>query len=331
MNNQKTRDVRQIIHLPPRATAVTIAEAERIVNSRVRLNFGIPEIDKIMVPAIAGNMIGFLALTSQGKTTSMIRLLKYWGEVLRQMNPSKPALVVYCTWETSVEEFMLVASAGESGQSLEDIGRGIAAINQIKVALANMLGDNIVVLGVSRDEQTNFVPTLGDIAEALKILAQDYEIAVVAFDYLQRIPDMGRTKDRRLVVAENVQCIKDLAMGMNFIAAVAIQAHRRVYDYEGLQLPTTMDCNEAADIEHALDKLFGFTLPARYMDLKTAFEVNDLEYTIKSDTLVMALLKQRFGPCDRSHVWVLKADMAKANYSLAQGQIPTGDVNEDRF
>lgn len=325
----KQKDLNSIIHLPPRATAVTIEEAERRNNARVKLDFGIPEVDKVLVPCIKGDMIGFVALTSQGKTTNMIRLLKYWGGCLRQLNPVKPPLIVYCTWETSVEEFMLVASAGESGQSLESIGRGTADIGRIKMALANMLGTNIVVLGVSRGEEGSFVPTLGDIAEALKILKEGYEVAVVAFDYLQRIPDLSRGKDRRLIVAENAQAIKDMAMEMGFIASVGIQANRRVYGYPGLQLPTTMDSNESADIEHIIDKMLGFTLPARYLDLGTAFQVNRLEYKVDLDTMVMALLKQRFGPCNRSHVWVLKTDMATADCTLAVGQIPTEEPDED--
>lgn len=327
----KTKDINSIIHLPPRATTLTIAEAERRINAHIRLNFGIPEVDKVMIPAIRGDMIGFVALTSQGKTTTMIRLLKYWGEELRKTNPSKPPLVIYVTWETTVEEFMLVASAGMSGQSLEDIGRGIADIGKIKLALANMLGNNIVVLGVSRDEEDSFVPTLGEALEAIRILKQSYDVAVVAFDYLQRIPDLNRRQDRRLIVAENAAIIKDYAASMKFVAAVAIQANRRVYGYPGLQMPTKLDCDESAAIEHTLDKLFGFTLPPHYMDLGTQFQVNDLEYTVNPNTMVMALLKQRFGPCNRSHVWVLDADMARASYILAQGSLVVEGEKDDRF
>lgn len=328
-------DPNDFLFLPPRATTATVQEVENRANNPYKLIWGIPEIDARMIPAVKGDFISFLARQGMGKTTTMITLARNWAKQCRLMNPKKPPLVVYCTWETTVEEFIAVATAGDSGQTLEAIGRGQADIRAIKNALVKMLGDNVAVVGRSATQSRMtgtgqaMMPTIADVGQVLLHLRKaDFDIAAVFFDYLQAAPGVKYDfdRDRTSLVTESAFMIKDLAMNLGFVAGVGVQADRRVDNYEGLKFPRPSDAQWASAIEQVTDKMFALTIPSKYLSIGQSVELKGWRYSILPSTLGVSMAKQRFGPYGKDDIWLLDADFSTATFKPH----PTlGEVSSD--
>lgn len=324
---QQPNNPLDFVFLPPRATVVTVEEVERRTHNPYQFTWGIPEIDKRMIPPVAGDMISILARQGMGKTTTMISLARRWAEQCRKMNPTKPPLIAFCTWETTVEEFVSVATAHDSGQTLEMIGRGQADLGRIKGALVKMLGNNLVIIGRSASQRRikgtaseldrALMPTLPDVNQAFAMLLdQGFEIAAAFFDYLQAIPDKKRNfdRDRTPLITENTFMVKEMAVAQGFVATVGVQSDRRVDKYEGLRLPQPSDSQWASAIEQTTDKLFSQTIPAKYTPVGDEIHLNGWRYPCAEKSLAVQMVKQRFGPYAQEDIWMVEADFATATY-----------------
>lgn len=310
------------IYKPPRATSITLQEVKRRASSPYHLDFGIPAVDNRIIPPVPGDTIGILGRPGHAKTTTMIALSKRWSKLVRAKKDSmgRSPLTVYATWETSVEEFMAVYTAAESGQSLESIGRGTADIGRIENALVGALGNNVIVVGHSRSEvgegrtSKDYQPRVGDLDLALRSLREEgFEIAALFVDYLQKIPH-HKYDDSQVTarVNDNLEWLKSIALSHKTCVVMGVQADRRVDSYAGLKLPLDYDAQHTSRIEQDCDKLWSITLPARYLDPGKVVEVNGWNYSITPSTLAFRSIKQRFGPNDASDVWLLDLNLAKA-------------------
>lgn len=302
------------IHLPPRATAVSVAEYERRMGRPQHLTWGIPEVDNRVVPYAPGDMITILGRPGMGKTSVMIHQISRFADIVNRvdMGIERP-IFMYATWETMVEEFMAVFSASKSGYNLEDIGRGRADINKIKHAMVSMMGSSVAIFGRSMEDARSRlpVPTLSDYRDAIYMLQDEGYTVVGSFlDYLQRIPSekgsgKGWQEDRSGRVSENVEEIKDIGMTTGVWNVVGVQAKREVDDYGGLKFPSMQDGQWTSSIEQATDKSFSVTMPAKYLDLGTEVKLKGLIYEVGDQTLGLKMLKQRFGGATEDDVWLI--------------------------
>ena len=327
-----TIDPKDYLFLPPRAIQVANTEFERRLNNISPLTFGVPVIDTRFVPLLDGDLTGFLARPSMGKTYDMMMLANHHALMLASLYPDDPPLVIYATWETTVEEFIGVFSSKHTGYTLSDIGRGTANLTTLKHGLVKLMGTNFAVFGKSVTLAHAGVrmpsPSVMDLALAIRSLQDDgHKVAVVFMDYLQRIPDQQRVYTMDGVqsrVSGNLESIKeDLCMVLGLPVVVGIQAARQVDKYPGIKLPLMDDGQWTSNIEQTCDKLMSITRPGVYQQPGYQFIVNGKIYVVTNTTKVIRMIKQRFESAQNTDIWVLQYDPVQIAVTEQQ---PTGDA-----
>lgn len=334
MNNDISapkRDVHNLMFPPDRAVRATMAEVNRRSSLVSELNWGIPEIDQHVNPLLPGDVMILLGRPGMGKTISAIYLSKYWANNVRKnIVGGKPQVVVYFTVETMVEQFMMVYTTAESGQSLASIGRGTADNGRVQTALVNTIGKNFIIVGKSQElegSEASLHPSMYDLGNVLKELRdQGFSVASVIVDYIQFVGDRNNhfpAGDKRMgIIEDNLAMTKTLGLEHKTSFVVCAQAGRQVDEYGGVKFPRLDDGQWTSLLEQAGDKIFSVTLPGKYMEEGQRVKVNGIEYAIQPDTLGLKMLKQRFGACNSSHVWFINANLAAATMEIQQ---PAGE------
>lgn len=329
------KDIHELMYNPPRAVTATMNEVERRSRLVSELTWGIPEIDTKFNPVLPGEVMVKIARPGMGKTISSIYLTKHWSKAVRKnIVNGKPQVVVYFTVETMIEQFMMVYTSGDSGQTVSNIGRGKADKGKIQMALAKTMGENLFIVGQSQETEATggvYFPSMLDLDRALtEIRSQGYQIASVFVDYIQQVGDSHNRfptgKERTAVVEENVALCKALANKHKTGFVVDAQAGRQVDDYGGIRFPLLDDAQHASLIEQAADKVFSITLPAKYIEEGTNIAINGFLYEVKPSTMGLKMVKQRFGECTKSDVWILDVDLGKAEMKI---QATNGEDSED--
>lgn len=274
-------------HTPARAARVAAQEFKKRSETDIHIEWDLPKLDDYLIPMIPGDLVSILGRPGHGKTSALIHLARTVALRLKDQE----GLVVYATWETLVEEFIGVLTSGESGQSLEDIGRGVADLGRVNDAMVKVVGSRIAVVGRSRESPSDRFHTLQDLDSILKELTG---VRLVLIDYLQRIPGL-RGQDRAERVRENLEMINDMALTRLVPIALAVQSRRDVDEYSGLRLPGLNDGAWAANIEQTSDKVFGVTRPCLYMDEGRKIKREGIIYEVGPATFCLKVLKQRWG------------------------------------
>lgn len=314
--NQKKPTVnnhREYIYNPSRAITSSLKEYEHRQKSNY-LDWGIPEIDDRVIPPLPGDLITIQGRPGMGKSMACIYLARRFANQIRNNVSDNKTIIVYATWETRVEEFMAIYSSKFTNYSLEDIGRGKANLKNIEKAfISDVIKDNIFVFGQSMENHRKpDPPNLVELDLALGDLIEDgYTIAALIVDYLQLIPHVDFSG--KLVygglehygIGVNLQRCKRIGVKYGTPTFVAVQSRRDVDDYDGIKLPSMRDGYGASQIEKDSDKMFSITIPSKYLEVGTEFNVNDLIYEVQKETFIMKMTKQRFGPQDISDKWVL--------------------------
>ena len=304
----------QYLYPPTRAITVSLTEYQERKDNPSVLSWGMEELDTRIVPAIPGDMTSILGRPGHGKSISMLYLATHHARQLTGVTRTdgKTPVIVYATWETLVEEFIGIISAPFSGYTLEDIGRGNVDMRKMKSALVQVVGSNIVVFGRSKANRALATPpTLFDLDNALFLL-EDMGFAVVEVhvDYLQRIPTLDyRGKvvygNKVEAVSENTDMLKNMFIRHACAGVVGIQAGRDVDKVNGVRIPSLSDAQWSSVVEQTSDKVFGLTMPAKYIPLGSRIAVNGWEYLVQEDTFIVRMLKQRFAHSTANDYWVL--------------------------
>lgn len=329
---------KSLIHFIPRAATITMEAARRKQGVKSSLNWGIPEVDARVDGALPGDVLTFIGRPGMCKTTGLIHLARHW---MKELNTAalpvtdRPPLVLFFTLEVHIEDFMTALAAGDSGQSVRDVGKGIADLGKLEAAFIHMFGLNICIAGHAEEDYGNadfkradFFPSIYDLNEIIiELREQGYYVAGVFIDYLQYLGDeknMPVTEGRTEAVGLNMMMCKALAMRHRTVFAVAVQARREVDGYAGLKLPKITDGQYSSAIEQSSNKVFGLTMPGKYLDIGEVFELNKLDYEVTDKTLVLQTLKQRNGFATSSDIFVLEVDLPTATLCAA---VPVGASN----
>lgn len=283
----KEMDLRYF-HEPSRSGRTTLEDIQNRITS-YKVSWGTPKTNDALVPIAPGDLISVLARPGMGKTTLLLSIAKQANEAL--MASGNSGYIVYATWETLVSEFVALRLSGSTGYTLEDIGRGRADISVMRKAVAESINDRIAVVGRSTHGK---IPGLSDVKSSLTYLQREGKPCVLLLiDYLQRIPASHHRMDRQQQVTENLELLKDIALEMRMPIMVAAQASRSVDSYGGIKMPTMGDSQWSSSIEQTSDKVLALSVPFRHMG-PAIVEDGDYRYEVKSNTMVMKVLKQRW-------------------------------------
>ena len=300
MTAKEIPELTAFLHTPARSVSLAMVEFKRRQDSLHRLDWGVPTMDKYLIPMMDGELVSLLARPGHTKTSTMIHLAKRGTaacHALADQGAGFDRCVVFATWETTVEEFIGLLSAQESGQTLEDIARGRADLEKIMdVAVAN-IGNRIYVIGKSSNKPVYQPITLQTIFHLLQYLREQGKRPIlIALDYLQRIPASTPGMRKMEAVEDNVHRAKDLGLTFGCPTIMGVQAARTVDEQSGLQMPSMSDAQWSSAIEQDSDKLIGLTRPGTYLEDDVVLEdYLGNAYNVTDNMLAMRVLKQRWG------------------------------------
>lgn len=316
-----------LIYLPPRAATVTLDAAKRNKQYKSPLFWGIPEIDRRGNPPVPGDVVSLLGRPGMAKTATAIYLTHQWTEALRKAYPPDAVpVIVFFTLEVKVQDFLAAYVARDSGQSVADVATGVADIGKLQMALVKNLGNNLVVVGhADRDgfdqDMDGLFPSMKDLRYILAELTQQgYTIGAVVIDFLQYIGDddnLPVSEKKGSEVTKNFMMCKALAMAFKTVVLVCVQANRRVDGYDGLKYPTMSDCEWSGAIEQVSNKVYSFTMPAKYMDLGDIVVCNGFKYEITDNLLAVRKLKEKYARCDKRDFYMLEINPMTSEFCTA--------------
>jgi len=286
-------DYRTLVHSPNDLAAEYVEWAERI-QTEDGIRFGVPAIDKMVIPMRAGDLVSFVARPGHGKTSLLAYFAREQARRIQARNGGSPEVVVYVTWEQSAEELeAFFAADGQS--SVSDIAWGRADLEAIRRYAVKRAGVPIWVIGhgIGRAGQKTPRMTPDVVLGAIETMREDYGVkpALMLFDYMQLIP-VDNYRDRVQQVTEVPHRIKELALRIGAPALVGVQASRDV-DNRTEKIPEMRDAQWASSIEQTCDKVFGLWRPYQTEEEGKTIELGADRFTVNEHLLIVRMLKQR--------------------------------------
>lgn len=303
MKKPTLEEIRRLVHTPADMGVAFVQWAERI-QAAEGIPFGIPALDKRVIPMRPGDMVGFVARPGNGKSSMMAYLARREAARIVKNGKQHEEAVVYATWETSVEELESMIQADDRCSS-SDIAWGRVDLDIVrgKAVKRAVLPIWAFGHGMSRAGQKMARMTPEIVLDAVESMQQDFGVkpTLMLFDYLQLIP-VSNARDRVQQVTEAPIRIKEVALRIGVPAVIGIQAGRSV-DQKRVKIPEMADCQWGSAIEQAADKLFALWKPSTSQAPGSLVEVEGETYTVDDNLLIMRMLKQR-GERGR-HTWAL--------------------------
>lgn len=297
---QDIPNYRDFVHSPSRSVSHALQEFKRRQNANYRLTWGVKNIDEYLIPMMDGDLISLLARPGHAKTSTLIHLARRGSQAcheLAEQGTGYDKIVVYATWETTIEEFIGLLTANESGQTLEDIARGRADLEKIRDVAVGNIGNRIYIIGKSSKKPSHTPITLDVVDYILRDLAEEGKHPLmVCADYLQKIP-AARSMPKNERVEMNVGLLKDLGLNHGCPVGVAVQASREADDQNDLRLPTMSMAQWASAIEQDSDKIISQTRPIMYMQEGSEItqSENGSTVVVTENLMVYRVIKQRWG------------------------------------
>lgn len=297
-----------LVNTPAELSAQYAAWYKGVLNNP-GVPWGIPVVDKVVIPMRPGDLVGLVARPGHGKSSLMAYLAR--AEALRilkrkEANPESREVVVYVTWESSAEEIEnFFMSDGEFSAS--DLAWGRVPYEVVMRKLVKRAAFPLWIIGhsVQRAGQPTPRMTLTAVLECIEYMERDFNVkpTLLLFDYLQLIPVQG-AHNRVDQVLEAPPLIKELAMRVGVPAVCGVQAAREVDNLKA-KIPQPHHCQWGSSIEQAADKLFGLWRPWRTEPPgQEPIEIMPGKFApITPELLVMQMTKQRGD--EGRHTWGL--------------------------
>jgi len=285
--------IRGLVHTPAELVSEFVAWAERN-QSDPGIQFGIPSVDKRVIPMRAGELVSFIARPGHGKTSMLAYLARSVGKRL-MATPDDNRVVVYVTWEQSSEELTSFFLADDT-HSVSDVAWGRVDLDTIRAQAIKGVHLPVWVIGhgIGRAGEFHIPRMTPDVVlRAIETMEQDHgrKPALMLFDYLQLIP-VDQARDRIQQVTEVPILVKELALRVGAPAVVGVQARREVDDRAD-KLPELRDAQWASSIEQTSDKVFGLWRPVLTEKESQFIELGERRVKVTETLLLLRMLKQR--------------------------------------
>lgn len=294
-----SKDLGRNVYSPGRAVDTTLGLVEdRMKNPIVGIKPMLPGLGDKLDPWMSGDLIGFLAFTSNGKSSVAQYVVNQHGHVLEAIYKKQPDynhIAVYLSWEQPIEQMIGIDLSRASQLKISDILYGKITdnqLNQLKGHGAKRKTLPIWLIGHSiSDKRDRPMLSMPQVTETLMWIEEECHMTIdlVVLDYLQRI---RRTKaDMR----EGYMDICDQARTMAIKSPVLLlsQAKREVYGRKW-PMPMLDDAQETSNYEQSCTHMFGFWMPCQNKIEKV--KVNGKEIMVDDHLLLMETLKQTLGP-----------------------------------
>ena len=340
MQKMKPFDPRSLVHTPPEMMAEVVEWAEDVqVNPGVK--WGIPAIDRKVIPMYPGTLTCLIARPGMAKTSLMIRLAREEAKQIVARGMEEKEAVIYTTWEQTSEELTAMLMA-HPDVTYSDIAWGRADLGKLKKMAVKGAQTPVYIIGHGITRKGTKTPRMTTelVYQAIRSMESDFGIKprLMLFDYLQLIPT-EKASHRVEQVTEMPIHLKELSMTVGAPSIAGVQASREVDKME-YPIPEIMHAQWASSIEQTGDKVFSLLRPIRAPGGKWVegdhFDIGGVTYVVNSNLLIIRLLKQRGE--EGAYTWGMHFDpalMRLADLELvdleesAYGRQPSSDINYD--
>lgn len=302
-------DVRNLIYKPGEIMNLTVNEAKAIEKNKGR-NIAVPmpglrEQLKVLAPT---RLTSVIANSSNWKTGFMQYVAR---EVAATLNPSGDEVVVFVTWEVSIEELGIFDLANVVRMDVSDILLGnVKDWREVNKGAMKRATVPIYAIGhsVSRRKARPSL-SMSNIAEALRIMEEEwgFRTKLVCLDYLQRIQP-ERDEEVRLQHARNANAAKDLALATDSHVILGVQAKEDVL-HRDVKIPRYNDGGETSTIMHVSDSIVTLWKPSLMEGEGASFSIGKQNYIAHKNLLFVHLAKNKFG--EVGGMWPLDVDFAQ--------------------
>jgi len=283
---------------PQEASNLAIESINDRRNEKQGLKIGLPTIDNYLIPMRKSQLIGVMGYTSHYKSGFMSFVA---NKAIGQLEDEND-VIIYVSWEQSVEEQIILDIARTSFIDAGDIYRGkVSDLDFETLARSAVLRASkpLWIIGHSEaGEKRRPRLTMTDMANALVYLTEKEmrKPKLIVLDYLQRINrDDASTGDMRGGFMEIVDRAKDMAIAFACPVILGTQAKRDVIDRKWKQ-PIISDAQETSNFEQSCDVIFSTWFPKNTEPIgSTIGPGGNLEYEVTENLLLIQLLKQKQG------------------------------------
>lgn len=285
---------------PERAVANTLEVIQdRIDNPNTGIRQHIPGLGGVLNPWRAGELIGILGYTSNGKTSLVNYIVTQHAHAIQSWKADHEDynhVNLYVTWEQSIEEQTIVDLSRVTAISANKIFKGELTVDELQTIMG-MGADNrrklpVWLMGHSiKDDRQRPRLSMKEVLDAVCwIEEQGIVIDMIVLDYLQRIKRVK--SDLREGFMDVVDSAKDLAMRCPVI--LLSQAKREVTSRE-FALPELDDSQETSNFEQSCDQFLSVWMPKQKYKIGDLLPFRGVGYTVTDKLLVLGILKQKMG------------------------------------
>lgn len=303
-------DYRELVHSPADLSVESVRWAEAL-NNVPGVPFGVPVVDKRVVPFHPGDMVVLCGRPGAGKTALLTFLARAEAKRIQDRGKEKTEAVVYVTFEQVTEEIDAVLCAS-TDYSVSDIVWGRVDLDAVKRNAIQRVNLPLWLIGDSLARTNARSPRMypETVFRAVELMQEEFGVkpSLLCVDYIQLIPIPAQA-DRMKQVIEASHQVKELAKRLGCPAVVAVQARREV-DLRTVKIPELHDAQWSSSIEQAADKFFGLWRPWITEPHfgpgggPNTIEIDGQHIDITKELLVLSLRKQRFE--DGAWTWPLR-------------------------
>lgn len=265
------------------------------------LGIGVPEIDEYLMPLSPSDMTVILARPSHGKSSIMAHYAMQAAEsaVASLQTDAKFAPPLYVTAESPVEELSIKTLSCFANVDSRTIrtGKGNNDWTKLKKDAAEMFEKwPILYAGHSLYTPRRGLVSIQSIERSVKDVLDKYGMPprVILVDYLQRIVMDGGPNDRRLMLSEVVERLKDLQIYVGCPLIFGSQAVRGVDD-RPFPVPDLGDGKESGVIEETADIVISCMRPSKYWKIGTEVPKTEPPRVVTDNLFFVRIIKQRNG------------------------------------
>lgn len=282
----------------------------RRTQKHMAIPIGIPSLDRDMLPMLPGELCTIIGRPGNGKTGLMMAWARNRAKWLEAQGLHS-RVVVYATWEQSIEELYAFNVSADSEISITEMARGNINDGEWETLLqagSRRLSIPLWFVGHSigrRKARPNLnMTTFAQGIQAIEEWPGDkkFEIDMVFVDYLQRIKFEGRVESKTIGISDNLDRCKDGALATGCPWIVGVQAQREVEDRSD-PTPQLGDGQWTSNIEQASDAVLSVVRPRKYRNEGEHFPDDDGVQVRGYTQMQITVLKRKLGP-DNWSKWV---------------------------
>lgn len=257
------------------------------------VDFPITAMRDRMYPLAAGEVMSIIARPGNMKTGLMMAWARQRAKIIK---PQDGRVVVYATWEQSVEELHSFYVAAEQKISVTKMAMGDLTkedFDKVMTASGQRVSEPLFFIGHSVMRKSGRQPINTDtLADAIDAIQNDgFVVDSLFVDYLQRIAPLNYSDPQTVAYSKTMDALKNIALGFGLPLVVGVQASRDVEQLE-TPVPEMHHAQWTSNIEQSSDRVISLVRPRRYREEGESFGSRVVQGISQ---LVISVLKQKLG------------------------------------